>query len=228
MRKYNTRGIILGRTNYGEAARIITFLTPDHGKIKAMAKGVRKSKSKLAGGIELFSVSDIGVLTGRGDVDTLVSSRLVKHYGQIVKDLDRTGLTYELIKQLDKATAEQPEAAYFELLKNSFEALDAPAINPDLTELWFGAQLLKLSGHAPNLQTDRSGSKLTDGQKYDFNYDAMSFEPGKTYDANQIKYLRLLFSDNLPAALSKVRDERLMTAAVAPLVRSILQTYVRT
>src|SRR5689334_13497784 len=101
MRKLNTQGIVIARTNYGEAARIITFLTPDHGKLKVMAKGVRKSKSKLAGGIELFSVSHIGILKGKGEVDTLVSSRLIKHYGNIVKELDRTNLGYQLIKELD-------------------------------------------------------------------------------------------------------------------------------
>jgi DNA repair protein RecO (recombination protein O) len=51
MRQFRTQAIILNRTDYGEADRIISFLTPDHGKVKAIAKAVRKSKSKLAGGI---------------------------------------------------------------------------------------------------------------------------------------------------------------------------------
>ena len=182
MRKFNTKGIILSRTDYGEAARIITFLTPDQGKITVMAKGVRKSKSKLAGGIELFSVSDIGVMKGKGEVDTLLSSRLVKHYGGIVKDLDRTNLGYQLIKQLDKATAEHPETVFFDLLNQAFEALGDQSISSELIEAWFSAQILKLSGRAPNLQTEKSGSKLMADQKYDFNFDAMSFEPGKTYN----------------------------------------------
>ena len=205
MRKFNTRGIVLARTNYGEAARILTFLTPDHGKVKLIAKGVRKSKSKLAGGIELFSVSDIGVLKGKGEVDTLVSSRLVKHYGQIVKDLNHTNLAYQLIKNLDKATEDQLEEAYFNLLERAFEALDDSSIGLDLIEAWFGAQLLKLAGRAPNLQTEKSGSKLMADKKYEFNYDSMCFEPGKTYNSNQIKYLRLLFSGQQPSLLQKIQ-----------------------
>lgn len=221
MQKFNTKGIVLSRTNYGEAARIITFLTPDHGKLKVMARGVRKSKSKLAGGIELFSVSDIGVMKGKGEVDTLASSRLVKHYGRIVKDLDRTNLGYQIIKQLDKATAEHPEEAYFDLLNHAFEALDDKKIGTELIEAWFGAQLLKLSGRAPNLQTEKSGTKLAADKKYDFNFDAMCFEPGAKFGATQIKFLRLLFAGNPPLALQKVAGADKLASVLKPLVLAI-------
>ena len=48
-----TLGFVLRRTNYGEADRILNLITPQ-GKISAIAKGVRKPKSKLAGGVEMF------------------------------------------------------------------------------------------------------------------------------------------------------------------------------
>src|SRR5205085_581911 len=117
-------GIVLSRTNYGEADRILTLLTPDHGKLRLMARGVRKVKSKLAGGIELFSVSDITFIRGRGEMGTLISTRLVKHYGKIVQHIDRVQLGYELIKLLNTATEDRPEADYFELLQQAFAALD--------------------------------------------------------------------------------------------------------
>src|SRR4051812_43718179 len=103
MKQILTSGIVLKRTNYGEADRIITFLTPDHGKIRLIAKGVRRVKSKLAGGIELFSVSHLTYIEGKREIGTLISTRLEKHYGDIVKDIDRVQLGYELIKLLDKA-----------------------------------------------------------------------------------------------------------------------------
>jgi len=53
MKITKTKAIVLRRTNYGEADRIIQFITPV-GKISAIAKGVRREKSRLAGGIELF------------------------------------------------------------------------------------------------------------------------------------------------------------------------------
>lgn len=227
MRKFNTQGIVLSRINYGETARIITFLTPDYGKVSVMAKGVRKSRSKLAGGIELFSVSDIGVLAGRGEVDTLMSSRLAAHFGEIVKDLDRTNLGYQFIKQLDKATESKTEPEYFQLLKQAFEVLDDRSTSLELVEAWFGAQLLKLAGHTPNLKTEKSGAKLAANKKYDFDFDAMAFQPGKTYSANQIKFLRLLFSANPPAVLQRVNAATELASRACSLIRSVLQIYIR-
>ncbi|MCA9348456.1 DNA repair protein RecO, partial [Candidatus Saccharibacteria bacterium] len=61
-----TRAIILRRINYGEADRILTMLTSDFGKIRLIAKGVRKQKSRMAGGLELFGVSEINFIKGRG------------------------------------------------------------------------------------------------------------------------------------------------------------------
>src|ERR1700710_2745729 len=135
MQKFNSRGIILNRTDYGEADRILTFLTADHGKVKAIAKGVRKLKSKLAGGIELFSISDLSFIVGRSEINTLASSRLLKHYGKIVKNLDRTNLGYEFIKIIDKATEDNPEHGYFDLLNQAFTALDDDTIGLELIDV---------------------------------------------------------------------------------------------
>src|SRR4051794_34279516 len=104
MTAYTTQGIVLNRTDFGEADRILTFLTDDHGKVKAMARGVRKAKAKLAGSIELFSVSDLSLIPGRRDMDTLISARLIKHYGNIVRQLERTKVAYDFLKLSDKAT----------------------------------------------------------------------------------------------------------------------------
>jgi len=81
-----TTAIVLSRLNYGEADRIITVITPDNGKLRLMAKGVRRVKSKLAGGIELFIVSSLTFIKGKGDIGTLVSSRLQTHFSSIVTD----------------------------------------------------------------------------------------------------------------------------------------------
>jgi DNA repair protein RecO (recombination protein O) len=160
MRQFRTQAIILNRTDYGEADRIITFLTPDHGKVRAIAKGVRRSTSKLSGGIELFSVSDLSFIIGKSEINTLRSSRLVNYYANIVKDLGRTNAGYTFIKKLDKATEDEPEAAYFYHLQEAFESLDDSDINLGLIELWFDAQLLRLAGHTPNLRTDNKAQSL--------------------------------------------------------------------
>jgi DNA repair protein RecO (recombination protein O) len=68
MRQISTEGIILKRINFSEADRILTVLTSNNGQVSMLAKGVRKSKSKLAGGLEIFSVSEINYIDGKSDL----------------------------------------------------------------------------------------------------------------------------------------------------------------
>ena len=90
MKQLSTRAIILKRISFGEADRILTVITPDYGKVSLLAKGVRRSKSKLAGGLELFSVSSITYIDGRSELKTVVSTQLLKHFGGVVKDIKTT------------------------------------------------------------------------------------------------------------------------------------------
>ena len=85
MKTISTRAIVLRRTNYGEADRILHLLTPE-GRRSVMARGVRKEKSKLAGGIELFAVTDVVLGEGRGELGILTSARLVHFYRHIIED----------------------------------------------------------------------------------------------------------------------------------------------
>ncbi len=229
MNRLQTRGIVLSRTDYGEADRIVTMLTPEYGKVRLMARGVRKPKAKLAGGIELFSVSDISFIRGRGEIGTLVSTRLITHYGRIVKHIERVKLGYDLIKMTDKFTEDEPEEAYFNLLQQALKALDDSRINQQLIRAWFSAQVLRLSGHSPNLDTTVSGAKLAEDQKYTFDFDNMAFEPsGKSYfQAGDIKFLRLLFGDSGPEVLARVAGSDELIRKIAPLVHAMLQTHIR-
>lgn len=225
-----TTGIILSRTDYGEADRILTVLTPDHGKISLMAKGVRRVKSKLAGGIELFSTSEISYIPGKGSVSTLVSTRLVKHYSHIVEDVDRTMLGYELLQMLHKTTEDSPEPEYFALLEHAFAALDVHTVPLDLVRAWFMARLLALGGHAPNLQTTREGEKLSPDTTYQFDFDAtaMTVREGGPFRANEIKFLRLLFAQDSALPLVKVSGVEKLTQTCLPLVTTLRQLHLRT
>ncbi|MDB5170116.1 MAG: repair protein RecO [Candidatus Saccharibacteria bacterium] len=229
MNQLITDGIILSRTNYGEADRIIKLLTPANGKISLIARGVRKPKSKLAGGIELFSVSGITYIKGRGELGTLVSARLDKHYGKIVKNIDRVQLGYELIKALDRATEDEPEAEYFELLQQVFEALNDDSIDVALVRFWFNVQLVKLSGHSPNLHTDATGAKLSADLRYTFDFDNVSFaeHPEGQFTPDHIKFLRLAFAGGSPKLLQQVTGVPKLLPIVMPLVQTMLTSYIR-
>jgi DNA repair protein RecO (recombination protein O) len=221
MKQLITTGIILRRTDYGEADRILTLLTPDCGKLSLLAKGVRRIKSKMAGGIELFSISEITYIRGRSDLGTLVSARLLKYYGHIVGSLDRTMLGYDLIKELNRITEDQPEPEYFELLSRTFAALDDATIPTGLIRFWFGVQLLRLGGHTPNLHTDTDGRRLTIDQQYEFAADHMAFAPNPThgrFDAVHIKFLRLGFAGNVAKVLANVQGYERLLHDCEPLV----------
>ena len=227
--QFSTQGIILARTDFGEADRMLTFLTPDYGKLKAAAKGVRKAGAKLAGAIELFSVTDITLVMGRGEVDTLISARLQRHYGNIVKDIERTNTAYELLRLTDKSTESRPESTYFDLLNQALEALNDGRIDTELTELWFKMQLLKIAGHAPNLRNDEGAKKLVQSKAYRFDLDGMCFKAAKKgdFDTDHIKFLRLGFSNNTPKALQRIDKVKTLINDCLPLIDTILKTYVR-
>ncbi len=229
MNQLVTNGIVLSRTNFREADRIIKLITPDSGKISLIAKGVRKPKSKMAGGIELFSVSILTYIKGKGDLGTLVSARLDKHYGNIVKNIDRVQLGYELIKALDRATEDQPEEVYFTLLQQSFVALNDDQIDTVLIRFWFNAQLIKLSGYTPNLVTDIHGKKLSAELSYTFDFDNVSFAESSagSYQADHIKFLRIVFAGNPPSTLRQIQNGPALTGAVMPLVQAMLTSYIR-
>jgi DNA repair protein RecO (recombination protein O) len=231
IKQFTASGILLSRTNFGEADRIITFITPDHGKVRAIAKAVRKSKSKLAGGIELFSVSELGLINGRGEIRTLIHSRLITHYGNIVKNLERTQLAYELMRIINKATEDAAESEYFNLLNEGLTALDNHEINIQIIETWFYMRLLKMTGHGPNLHEDIDGKKLDIKSTYNFNIDRMCFaeaEGGQgMFNCNHIKLLRLGFSAQKPSLLQRVQCSDDVLPTIYPLVQAMLKTFIR-
>lgn len=223
MKQQTTPAIVLRRTNYGEADRIVTFLTPI-GKVRAMVKGVRRSKSKLAGGIELFSESTITFLETRGDLARIVSTRLEKHWDAIVGDLQRMMFGYEAMKLLDKIIEDDAERDYYDLLKLTLEALADLEMPLAATELWYYMRILKLQGYEPNLKTDSNSKKLEAEALYEFAPDAMCFNPSSNglYRAEHIKLLRLCLT-HAPMVLKQVKGIELLT----PPLRDLFNTYVK-
>lgn len=224
-----TRGIILTRINYQEADRILTILTPDHGKVRVIAKGVRRERSKLAGGIELFSVSHISFIPGRKDISTLVSTRLIHHYAHIVQDINRTMLGYDLLKMLNRTTEDAAGSEYFELMETTLAALDNLAIDSELIKAWFQAHLLKLAGHQPNLRTDTTGATLRTKGTYMFDVANGTFirRDKGVYHANEIKCLRLLFGAGSPQVLAAVKDLSTVLTKCRQIITAMYSEFMR-
>lgn len=191
-----TPAIVLRRTNYGEADRILQLLTPEQGKVSVMAKGVRREKSKLAGGIELFATCDVTIMPGKGDIGTLTGARLNTYFAHILKNYDRMQLGYEVIKQVGRATEMVSEPAFFELMETMYRSLNDDEIDVRLSETWFWLQLAILQGAGLNLGTDVNGMKLVEDQTYEYDIaeSAFFFKQNGRFTTDHIKLLRLLSS----------------------------------
>lgn len=201
-----TKAIVLRRTNYGEYDRILQLITPEHGKVSVMARGVRREKSKLAGGIELFGRSDVTFTAGKGDLGILTGARLETFYRSILADYDRLQFGYETIKQIAKAADSLDEPAFFDLLDQSFAALDDASVPLKLVKGWFWLQLAILLGIGVNLATDDNGMKLVEDARYNFDetQGVFSFHPKGRFTSRHIKLLRLL-SAQPPKVAAKVQ-----------------------
>lgn len=107
-RTYSTEGVIIGRRNFGEADRTLTIFTKHFGKIRVLAKGVRKTTSRKRGSLELFSLVKIFVARGRAR-DILAEVETKNHFSAWRKDLLRVGVAYHLSEIVDRLTPEHQE-----------------------------------------------------------------------------------------------------------------------
>jgi DNA repair protein RecO (recombination protein O) len=206
-----THSIVLKRTNYQEADRIISVITPDKGRVSLIAKGSRRAKSKLAGGIELFCVNQIVYIPGRGEVSTLVSSRMQKSFQGIAKDIDKTMLAYEFIKIISKLTQDEAGPEYYELLEEALRGLSTEKADQHIVGSWFYMKLLDVTGHRPRLEKDLSGKAFSTDGLYEFSFEGMGFTEVSAngskgaYHPNHIKLLKLILASDNITNLSRIQ-----------------------
>ena len=193
MKTVRTRAIVLRRTNYGEADRILDLLTPA-GRMSAMARAVRKEKSKLAGGIELFAVCDVVIGQGKGELGILTSARLVYFYRHILEDYDRMQFAYEALAQITKASATLDEAEWYDIGSEVLAALDVATVPLQLVQAWFYVRVAQLLGDELNTVRDYAGKRLDSGKKYRCDSQEKGFyeDENGSIAAAHIKILRLL------------------------------------
>ncbi len=149
---YNTDAIILRRRDFGEADRLLTVYTPHRGKLRLVAKGVRKTKSKKAGHIELFTHAALQVAAGR-NLDILTQADTVQAYRALREDLDKISHAYYLVELVDKFTEEHdPSYPIFELLALTLARLADGSPNEQFLALRFmEIHILGLTGFQPQL-----------------------------------------------------------------------------
>lgn len=198
MSAQQTRAIILRRTNYGEADRILKLLTP-FGQRSVIAKGVRREKSKLAGGIELFAVSDVVITSGKSDLGVLTSARLVQFYRHILEDYDKLQFGYEAINVVARVSDEINDEGWFTVLEQVYDGLNRQDIDLQLVQSWFYVHYAELTGYALSLERDVIGNRLDANRRYMYDVSERGLRPSEQGDltADHIKYLRIIAAKSL-------------------------------
>lgn len=193
MRSERLKAIVLRRTNYAEADRIIQLITTS-GRRSVIAKGVRREKSKMAGGIELFAVCEVVIKKGHGDLGILASARIVNFYNNILKDYNRTQFAYDAIKMIIRACEHSDDSDWYDLLDGVLSSLDEPLIALGLIKVWFYVRFCKLIGHELSFYYDVAGDKLKSGSLYCYDSVEKGFirNDGGSIHSNHLKLFRLM------------------------------------
>jgi DNA repair protein RecO (recombination protein O) len=148
-RVYRTEAVIIRRSDFGEADRLLTLITP-LGKRRVVAKGARKTTSRLAGHIELFTHASLLLAVGR-NLDIITQSVILHGFDQLRGDLRRISAAYYAAELIDRLTEEDDEnRPAFELLVATLGALDTSR-NPDLALRFYELHLLGYLGYRPQL-----------------------------------------------------------------------------
>ena len=209
MRRQVGKAIVIKRVSYGEADRIVTVLLEDNTKRALIAKGARRIKSKLAAGIEPFSISELTYSPGKGSIDLLVSAKMITFYSDIIKDYDRSAAAYECIAWIDKHVEDSSEEDYHSVLQATFELFNMPSVAPEFASLFFQIKALSLLGLEPNTSAQQDDSPLPEADSYSFDHAHAVFapDPKGLITKNDIKLLRLLLSLDAKSAARISVDE---------------------
>ncbi len=149
-RVYRTEVVILRRQNFGEADRLLTVFSKDRGKLRVIAKGVRRPRSRKAGHLEPFTRVQLMLARGR-ELDIITQAEAMDPYSRICEDLLRLGQAAYVVELLDAFTIDRDEnSALYRLLVNTLERLSAGA-DPEIVLRYYELRLLEVSGYRPEL-----------------------------------------------------------------------------
>jgi DNA repair protein RecO (recombination protein O) len=144
---YRTQAFILNKTDWNEADQIFTVYTEEFGKIKVAAKAIRKIKSKLRSGMDLFYLSEIEFIQGK-TYKTLTDALVIDKFENIRENLEKLEVVSQIAEALDGLVHEQEQdKEIWNLLNEAFDKLcDGPA-HHNLIYHYFLWNLFSLLGY---------------------------------------------------------------------------------
>lgn len=156
MPNYRDEAVVLRTHKLGEVDRILTMLTRQHGQVRAVAKGVRKTTSRFGGRLEPFTVVDVQFYEGK-NLDTITQAEQLASYGtRIIEDYQRYTIASAIAEAAEKLTREVSSERHYLLVVGAFRSLAQTEIEPDQILDSYLLRSLSLSGWVPAL--DRCSS----------------------------------------------------------------------
>jgi DNA repair protein RecO (recombination protein O) len=226
---YKTQGIVLKRMNFGEADRILTILTERFGKIKAIAKGVRRGKSKLAGYLEPFMLVDLQLHEGK-TFYIVTGATIASDFSEIHTELKKTSQAFYLAELIDKFLPEhQKSEEVFCLFCESLKYLNEN--EKSLFLRIFELKIVEASGFHPELyECVHCKNKLEEKSNF---WDAIEggvicgecqkkFQHGKSISNELIKLLRLIEQNGF-SILQKLK----IPSALGAEAEDVLSGYIQ-
>ncbi len=206
---------MLRKLDYGEADRIFTLLTGTHGKVGAIAKGVRRPQSKLGPSLELYGHVDVLLARGRGDLDVVAQVQRLPGT-RIAGEVERMSHA-ALIAELAERVCEDrhPVDGVYELTVTALEEL-ARESDPRRASAYFLTSALDLLGYAPQLSVCASCEKPLPAKPAAFSPSAGGFLCDRddlgmpTTSLAAIKVLRLMAAGDLQTYRRLKLDDALM------------------
>lgn len=153
MSLYRDEGVVLRTQRLGEADRIITVLTRRHGRVRAVAKGVRRTKSKFGARLEPFSHVDLQLYAGR-ELDIVTQAESIDAFGEgIVSEYGAYTAATAVLETAERLTAEErePSLRLYLLVVGALRALAAGEHSAGLVLDAFLLRSLSIAGYAPSL-----------------------------------------------------------------------------
>ncbi len=149
-RLFSTDAIVLSRFDYGEADRILSLLTPDHGKIKVIAKGIRRPTSRLGGSLEPLAELRVSLVRGR-TFDVVTQVAIVHMWLRLRDSLEATATAWYAAELADRSLEERhPAEPLYALIRRTYELLDA-GLEPGRAARWYEMRLADELGQRPEV-----------------------------------------------------------------------------
>ncbi len=205
MSLYRDQAVVLRAWKLGEADRIISLHTLDHGKVRGVGKGVRRTRSKFGSRLEPLSHVSIQLYRGRGDLDTITQVETIDRFGSLRADPDRFARAEAMLEAVEQVAQDrEPDRALHMMLVRALSTLDRN--DSALVMAGFFLKLLAHEGLQPQLDECVSCGAGEPLEAIDFNEGGVlcrNCRSGRPLSFEALQLLRRILGGDLGGVLAE-------------------------